>query len=214
MEVIVVVGIIAFISSIMLANFPNFRREVTIDREAARMTQTLRKAQFFALAVREFGPAPNYKENPFCDAAKLPPRFPPYGASFAKVSASGGRGPQNYLIFGDINCNEIYDNSVSFGVLSNVDEKVENFPITGTIRVEDIIGVSSALGCPAPSGCKLNQLDILYRRPNPVTSLTGLKEDNSPVEGFDSAEITLGFAENSIKKTVVIIRATGQIGLK
>lgn len=78
-EAVVVVSIVLILSAFILFNLSSFNRSFAIQREAGKVAVSLRKAQTFALAVREFSPG----------------QFPGYGM-YVSISS-----PTSYVIFGD-----------------------------------------------------------------------------------------------------------------
>jgi len=188
-EVVVVVGIMATISTLVLVNFPRLQRGAALGREAAKLALSLRKAQSFSLGVREFNPA--FNDDPFC--LDIPVRFPGYGV-YINMSL-----PTSYIIFGDATCSKEYDTFP-------VDETVENIKIENKAKLASLksfdLGVCS-------SGCLLNEAVVIYLRPGPSVFLT----DNGGVKNYDYFEITLSSSDGSITKTVVV-RSIGQISIK
>lgn len=73
----------------VLANYPKFASRISLERTAQEIALSLKKAQSFALAVREFGAGSSL--------------FPGYGAHFETAS------DREYAIFADTNGNKNYD---------------------------------------------------------------------------------------------------------
>ena len=123
-EVVVVIGVMAIISSLMLANFPRFNKQISVEREASKLALSLRKAQSYALAVREFNPA--FNDDPFC--VSPPVKFPGYGIFF-KISD-----PARYFNYGDVNCDKYYGDPM-------IEEAVEIINIEGNVKFFKIKGL-------------------------------------------------------------------------
>ena len=190
LEVVVVIGIMAIISSLMLANFPRFSKQVAVEREASKLALSFRKTQSYALAVREFNPL--FNDYPFCDdPTKLPVKFPGYGLFF-KVSD-----PAHYYIYGDINCSKYYENTLP-------EEAVEIINIEGNIKFFSIKGYDAAV---CGSGCDLDELSILYVRPGPTILIKSNGID------YNFIEIYLRSSDGAVSKKVVI-RSTGQVSIE
>jgi len=111
-EVVVVIGVIAIIATITLTSFPEFAERIGIEQEAGKLILAARKAQSYALAVREFQPDSGI--------------FPAYGVN---VSLSN---PLQYLIFGDPNGSNRFESFLNEGVeTTNVEKRVSIFHICG-----------------------------------------------------------------------------------
>lgn len=191
-EVVVVIGVMAIISSLMLANFPRFNKQISVEREAGKLALSFRKVQSYALAVREFGPTPPFNDYPFCDdPTKLPVKFPGYGLFF-KASD-----PTHYFIYGDINCSRYYENTLP-------EEAVEMINIEGNVKVFSIKGYDAAV---CLGGCDLNELSILYVRPGPTILIKSSGVD------YNFIEIYLRSSDGAVSKKVVI-RSTGQVSIE
>ena len=92
LEVVVVLGIMVIVVGMMLANFPRFRENLSIEREGSKLVLALRKAQSYALGVREFSaPGITLNDDPFCTTP--PVKFPGYGV-FIDTSLD-----KEYIIF-------------------------------------------------------------------------------------------------------------------
>ena len=186
-EVVVAIGVMAIISSLMLANFPRFNKQISVEREASKLTLSLRKAQSYALAVREFSPV--FNDDPFC--VNPPVKFPGYGI-FAKISD-----PAHYFIYGDANCSKYYENTL-------LEEAVEIVNIEGSIKISSIKGYDAAV---CSGGCDLSELSILYVRPGPTILINGSGAD------YNFVEIYLRSSDGTVSKKVVV-RTTGQVAIE
>lgn len=116
-EVVVVIGVIAFMATITLINFPEFSERVGTEQEAGKLALALRKAQSYALAVREFQPDSDI--------------FPPYG-----VNVSLGN-PLQYVIFGDPNGTSRFEDFLN--------ETIETIRVEKRVFVYSICGNSQSL---------------------------------------------------------------------
>lgn len=186
-EVVVVIGVMAIISSLMLANFPRFNKQISVEREASKLALSLRKAQSYALAVREFSPA--FNDDPFC--TNPPVKFPGYGLFF-KASD-----PTHYFIYGDVNCSKDYENTL-------LEEAVEIINIEGNIKVFSIKGYNAAA---CGGGCDLDELSILYVRPGPTILIKSNGID------YSFTEIYLRSSDGAVSKKIVA-RSTGQVSIE
>lgn len=116
-EVVVVIGVIAFIATITLISFPQFSERVGIEQEAGKLVLALRKAQSYALAVREFQPGSSL--------------FPAYGVN---VSMNN---PLQYIIFGDPNVTNRFENFLN--------EAVETVAVEKRVSISRICGNSQSI---------------------------------------------------------------------
>lgn len=186
-ELVVVVGVMAVVSSLLLANFPRFSKQIAVEREAGKLALALRKAQSLALAVREFNPA--FNDDPFC--ANPPVRFPGYGV-FLDISDSA-----HYLIYGDASCSKYYESSPS-------EEAVETALLDGKIYLSSIKGYDAGV---CSGGCDLGELSVLYVRPGPAIWIRSEGVD------YNYAEIVLSSSDGTVTKKVVA-RFTGQVSIE
>lgn len=186
-EVVVVIGVISIIASLMLANFPRFNKQIAVEREAAKIALSLRKAQSYALAVREFNAT--FNDDPFC--VNPPVKFPGYGIFLSLAD------PAEYFVYGDANCSKYYESSP-------IEEAVEEVKMESGTRLTAIKGYDAAV---CSGGCDLAGLSVLYVRPGPTTIL----KDNGI--DYSHAEVTLKSADGAVQKKVVV-RITGQVSVE
>ena len=186
-EVVVVAGVIAIIAAVTLASFPEFSERIGIEQQAGKFVLSLRKAQSYALAVREFQPGSDI--------------FPPYGVNITMSD------PTHYTIFGDVNFEE---NNPSYTPRfeSFLGELVEVFSVEKRVSVFQICGNSQS----EPVGpCSLSSADIAYTRPGPSISLIGV--DGGLALSYNDIKVVLRSLDGSIQKSV-IIWSTGQISIE
>lgn len=116
-EVTVVIGIVIVLASITLANFPEFSERIGIEQEVGKLALSLRKAQVYALAVREFQLG-----------SKV---FPPYGVN---VSTNDRR---HFTLFGDLNSSNRFESFLA--------ESVEIFSVEKRMEIHEICGNSQSI---------------------------------------------------------------------
>jgi len=116
-EVVVVIGVMAIIATITLISFPQFSERVGIEQEAGKLALATRKAQSYALAVREFQSDTGI--------------FPAYG-----VNVSLGN-PLEYVIFGDPNSTTRFE--------SFLNEAVETTKVEKRVSINRICGNSQSI---------------------------------------------------------------------
>ena len=182
-ELVVVVGIAALISAVALANFPNFRDRIAINKESGKVAVALRNAQSFSFGVRQFNPPPG--QQGVCEAFQS--NFPSYGVSFTASAAE-------YYLFGDINCNALFEGAA---------EEVKEFLLEGGVRIAGIcVNIYDALPtCGEPT------VDIVYARPFPQVKIS------SSGVGRASARLELQSRDGAITRMVVILN-TGQVSIE
>ena len=181
-EVVVVIGIMAVISSLMLSGFPKFNQRIILNREAGNLLLSLRKAQSYAMSVREFNAT--YTDDPFC--ANPPVKFPAYGVFLSTAS------PSNYIIFGDASCSTKYEDFP-------VAEAVETVVLERGVKLKSILGYDSGI---CSLGCPLNETNILFRRPGPATIIPYNVIDlvlSSPAGDFEKKVIIRSTGQISLK---------------
>ena len=141
-EMLVVLGIFAVLTSVILASHSRFGGVITLENLAYDTALSVRQAQLYGIAVRSYG-SNNFNVG--------------YGLHFDCNSVS----PCNmstYLLFADaLNGNGIYD-------VGEIVTPPSPYVLNGGFRVSDI--------CVVPAGgstynCGLNTLDILFKRPEP-----------------------------------------------
>ena len=91
-ELIVVIGIIAFLTALILPNYRQGQESFALQRSATKLAQDLRRAQEMAMSAEEFQACatnPKYKYG--------------YGIHLKKIE------PDHYVLFADCNGNGDYD---------------------------------------------------------------------------------------------------------
>jgi len=175
---------------LMLANFPRFNKQIAVDREAGKLALALRKAQSYALAVRDFN-NPLFADDPFC--LTPPVRFPGYGLFIDLAEKS------HYFIYGDIDCSTDHVSGLA------EEEIVETVNFEGRVLISDIIGFSPGL---CGGGCSdLTEASVLYVRPGPAIFIRSGGAD------YNYVEIIVSSSDGSVTKKVVA-RFTGQVSIE
>ncbi|MDO8523505.1 MAG: prepilin-type N-terminal cleavage/methylation domain-containing protein [bacterium] len=198
-EMVVVLGIMVMMLSIMIANFPAFRSQISLSIALHEMQLSLRQAQSYAIAVREFNSS---FVAPICQALVSPPaRFPPYGVSITKNTS-------NYVLFADIACSvkvsgphKIYNSGSPYGF----PEAIATTAMQGGVKVTRIDGFNGG------SGVALNTAEIVYQRPSPSIIMFG--EAGGTWNSYQVIDITLSSNGGAITK-VIRVRTSGQISIQ
>jgi len=145
LEMMIVLGIVAMISSVVLANYPAFNERLGVRRAAEDIASSVRQVQAYGLGVKEFGTGSG--------------NFPGYGIYFQRY-AGAGVPADFYRLYADKDGNKLYNPDGS--------EEINKLIIQGNAVVDDICGNQKQ----APPGiCGINSLHIEYLRPQPSVSL-------------------------------------------
>ncbi len=105
LEMIVVVGIMALVATLILANISSFGDRLSVDRAAEEIASSVRQAQAFGLGVKESGVGSGI--------------FPGYGLYFQNTANN------SYILFADKNNNLQY----------SADEKVSEFFLSNNVQI-------------------------------------------------------------------------------
>ncbi len=214
-EMMVVVGIIAIVSSIMLFNYSDFSTNVSIRTLSQDVALATRKAQAYATSVRTI------------DGLSVSSRtFPAYGISFSvDQSGVGGAssdtlpGAKRFILFADI---PSAGGRVPDGIYTHVSgtrcgepmfdsECIESFGITTADRIVGICTSDNDSSTDAdPYNCPTSgTVDITYRRPNLDAVITARGRSDRLVS---YAKIIFESAKGL--RRAVVIWNTGQISVQ
>ena len=113
-EMVVVLGVMVMVMTLMFANFPKIRDQIALTLATRELALNIRKAQSYAIAVREFNQAfPVNLCNSSYDVSQGSVRFPPYGIAVAKQNDGNGNNKFTYSIFGETKYKKIlYKNTI------------------------------------------------------------------------------------------------------
>lgn len=187
-EMVIMVGIVALIAALALANFPSFRGRLALDRESGKLSLALRKAQQYSSGVKRFN---TDITDPGACGALDKAQYPAYSVTISTAA------PKEYDIYADPDCDRI---SGTFA-----GDLIESFIMEGGVSIKQIcINIDAGGGCTEASS-----LDVWYIRPSPSLQLT---IDGVPSPTIQSAKIVLGVEDGSRKS--VIVRKTGQVSVQ
>jgi prepilin-type N-terminal cleavage/methylation domain-containing protein len=183
-EVVVVIGIFLIISATLLYNYGQTNARLTLDNKAHEVAQWVREAQIYAMGVKSSQGIPQTE-------------FNGYGIHFQQSSVS------SFLVFtdrqpGDKRLNP-GGNCGDPGV-----ECVNQVLLPNSLKIVSIRGISS--GVPTT----LDNVDIVFTRPNPDATITGDSSLGTSV--YEKAEITLA-ATKGFRRTIDVW-TTGQISVR
>jgi len=205
-EMVVVLGVMVMVMTLMFANFPKIKDQIALTLATRELALSTRKAQSYAIAVREFDPSfPVNLCNSSYDVSQGSVRFPPYGIAVAKQNDGNGNNKFTYSIFGDTNCNAFLS---QFPVYQSASEFVSSVKIQNGVQISDIdgyIGNGSAIA--------LRYAQIIYQRPNPSVTLVGTTQAGGSTGTYSGRlEITLTSGSGAQQK--IVVRPSGQISIE
>lgn len=108
-ELVVTTGILIIVTTLIFANYPKFRENISLKKTAQEIALAVRRAQTYGLGVREFQPGSGV--------------FPGYGVYFNIASSD------SFVLFADINGNNTYDGT---------SESIESFKIQTNERLSSL----------------------------------------------------------------------------
>lgn len=200
-EMIVVVAIIALVSSVILFNYSDFSTNVSLRNLSQEVALAARKSQTYATSVRRIS----------TDTGILSDTFAGYGISFSVGGNSEGHTPnqKQFDVFADTDPADgmyQFDPSVC-GTPADGNECIENFTIT---TADKIVGICINGAVYEEGRCLEDAtVDITFKRPNP-DALFCLHDAN----GCSTIQIgSVGIVLESAKaaRRTVTIYTTGQI---
>jgi prepilin-type N-terminal cleavage/methylation domain-containing protein len=218
-EIVVVVGIFAVVSSILLFNYADFSTRVTLRNLTQEVALSIRKTQTLATSVR--GADVN---NAFASTRG-------YGIAFKVTPESiqhGGGGFSYYDIFRDENGDGLYNEGPNCGSPTIGSECLERFHITTGDRIFRICTPGDCTNSQAYFGRNfLEDVVIYFRRPNPDARIYRTNASTTPLSYVDihiasrkgarmyQASPTLETASTVRENHVKVVRVwnTGQIGV-
>lgn len=183
-EMLAVIGIMALISGLILANNTRFGGVVLLQNLAYDIALSIRQAQVYGIAVQRF--------NSTFDAG--------YGMHF---QVNSGSGQSAYVLFADALApeNGFYDCPEPGSVNC---ELVQSTAVASGYQISELC-VTPAGGTPR---CDISSLDITFKRPEPDAYIR-----SSDVVGInESAEIRVTSARGDTK--TISVQANGQISVQ
>jgi len=177
-ELMVVVAIIGILTAISFANYNNFASESTLTNMAYELALSVREAQVYGVAAS--GRDTN-SDNPF-------------GINFYLPSSGGGT--KVYHLFEDKDGDKKYDKK---GTCTDFSDKCyQEYTLQRGVYISNLW---------VNAGCSLvDDLDIVFDRPNPEPFITG-----DAISSASVAQIELKSSDPSIDPRYVVVRGNGQI---
>lgn len=210
-ELLVVTGIFAMMTTLVLANYPRFNAQIILENTAYEVALEVRQAQSFGLGVRE--------------AAAVADVFPGYGVRVPDITIDNTK----IFLYADIpsmpggDGNNMYDGGTN--CIPGIDECVEVlqlqkyavYAVCGNWRTDypsepafrETADVDAYVGT---GHCAIDSLDINFTRPNPDAFLQGYAGgvvDHPLPNGYSDIAIVIATSDGHVR--TVVVWSTGQI---
>lgn len=188
-ELMIVTGIFAIVSSVVLGNYAKFGGTITLENLTYDVALSVRQTQVYGIAVQRYG-ASNFSAS--------------YGMHFASADSTG------YQLFGDVVvANGLYD-CPDPGVPSSC-ELLQASTFSGGYTISKLCAPA---GEDAAACTGVSKLDILFKRPEPdaLISVNDLSCSLSISNCEQSARIVVRSPRGDQKS--VVVEATGQISVQ
>ncbi len=198
-ELMVVVGIFAFMSALILANYPRFNAQIILENTAHEVALEVRQAQSFGLGVRE--------------TSRGSEEYPAYGVYIDEIDGDSENKTKVHL-YADEDESQTYTNMAerievltlrNHYVAALCGDMKKDYPSVGPFRtIDEVIDFSNA----HPLYCDKDSIDILFTRPNPDAALKSYIDGGSETEHNDIA-IIVSTPKGDVRS--VVVWSTGQI---
>lgn len=191
-----VVGIVAFIATIVLVNHARFTGNLVVTNMAYEIALSIRQAQAFGLGVQQQDAGASF--DVFNDSAF----DTSYGIRFSSSTRS-------YMLFADNNKNEHFD--------PPFDEEVDRYTLRQGYTISDFCVPASGPGNQCRESNNLRALSITFQRPQPDAKIRYRNAGNTvkpPTSGSpeDSARIIIESPQGEQRS--VTVYWTGQIAVE
>ncbi len=187
-ELIVSVAIFAFMTALLLAKYGNFNQSVLLTNLAYDIALVIRSAQSYGLNVKSVpGSGTNYS-NQFNY---------PYGVHLSLFESNSIFINTKITLFADVNGNNVYD--------------VGGDVVVSTYNMKRGNKLSSLYGVNATSNYSLSAVNIIFKRPDPDATITGISSNNI-IPNITYLEIAIAPPTGQVKK--ILITHTGMITIK
>ncbi len=207
-EMIVVVAIIAAVSSVIIFNYSDFSTNVSVRNLAQEVALSIRKAQTYATSARPIEGLSGVDSQ----------TFPGYGISFAVDGPLTPPdpmtpGPKQFVLFAQTGSNgqNLYEKGTQCGNPAPDDECLESFTITTADKISSICAVVVSGSRPA---CFTDDADvaITFERPSPDAVIC--MRSNTAEYLCDIPYVTLNLESAKGLKRSVTVWSTGQISVQ
>ena len=192
LELLIVIGIAAIITSTVLGNYPEFSRRLAIEREAQLVALALREAEERAIRTKR-------------TEAVSEPFNPPYGVHFDLGSGPTDPKRKQYILFADT------DPGGNTGYY-DVGEEIEIMTIGRSVRLKDLCADEKQP--PLFTGdCDIDSLSITFRRPAPLIQVQGVK--GGPVMDLGEPDFEIYVETEDMAHTQeIVVWTTGAISIE
>jgi prepilin-type N-terminal cleavage/methylation domain-containing protein len=195
-ELLVVCAIIIVVSTIVLIDNNKFGGDITLENFSYSVALSVRQAQVYGIAVERFGTNCTTGATSACFSSG-------YGMHFSLAT------PTTYILFADEDGTGVYDAQRSPSEVVQSNSITQGFAITGLC----VIANTSRNSTCQP----VNQIDILYIRPEPEAYITAKGSPyscklNPRTDCNYEAQITLTSPKGDTRS--VVVDATGQISVQ
>ncbi len=185
-ELIVVLSIFSIMSSIILFNYSQFRARVEIKDLASNIALRIVEAQKASLS----GSLPPATSQ-YLITTTWKPSYGVYFDSSTADDPSDNNIPYNqkFVYFVDLDNTSPPQNSIFDGFSSNcTGECLEKITITNGNKILELSSVNAGSSCTVGNGQPLNNLSIVFRRPDSSARVTVA---GAPLSGFSCVIITI-----------------------
>ncbi len=204
-EMVVVVGIIALVSSVIIFNYSDFSTNVSLRNLSQDIALSVRKAQTYATSVHTLEGLSGVSTR----------TYKGYGISFAVAPAYSTSNDEylpnskQFILFADTEPNGIYDPGDECESPIPTNECLETFNINTSDNIVEVCGVINGNEICAEEGV----IDITYRRPSPDASICYREDpDSSACQNVSAAIIKIQSAKGLLRSVTVF--NTGQISVQ
>lgn len=212
-ELIVVISIVAIISSIVALNYSTFKSASSLENVSQDIALTIRKAQTSAIGVK------GVQVKTFI-SGKIT-QFPSFGVSFYLPNNSGLEilgDEKSFIFFADLGLKDENDKKYNYtdsvcdeNNLAKGNECLDKIKITTSDKIHQLCYLMSG-GYNCYSKDESPRLDIVFSRPYPEASFYFCINDKNCIEnGISSVKIIILSSENKTKE--ITIWNTGQINV-
>ena len=213
LEVLVVVAIFLVITGIILFNYRGFQSNISVSNLAQDAALQIRKAQTYAIGVRQIAPASGSQSG--------------YGVYFV-VDPSVPEGAKRFVLFADRNNNGTYDyaGGSPFATPCGTGECLEEISISTEDRINQVCkkDMTGTLTCSVSSGgaqpskggppalTGSGEFVVLFKRPDTAAQLLYSQGFGSPVNHV-AKYMSIDFVSPQGVVRTVEIYPTGYIGV-
>jgi prepilin-type N-terminal cleavage/methylation domain-containing protein len=207
-ELMVVVAIFAFMSAVVLANYPQFNAQIILENTAHEIALEVRQAQSFGLGVRE--------------SISTSDEFPGYGVFIDEIdNPSDPLASSRVILYADVDGDTLYEGGTC---VPGNGECVEML----TLRNHSIVALCADLKTDNPdqepfrstsevapyisSGyCDKDSIDVAFVRPDPDAHIKTYIDGGAEFSGMGNNDVSIVVATPQGDVRTVVVWATGQI---